>query len=320
MKKIIKTALKHSKYENAIEIIRIYLGVGLFLKGVQFMIHPQDLVFFLSQGELNILETFISHYTISAHLVGGILMTFGLLTRLGALIQVPILIGALGFVHSKESLFSTSQNIELTALVLVLLGIFCIIGSGNLSLDYYLNDDGDQKKAWIETFIRQLFSKEGRLTLVRLTNKIRKKPDSRLNPTNQRLFNQSPLSMPSPKKTSTSTNSQKKRTSKKSIKISSRPRTSSSKKTVPSASTATTKKLTKSSLTSKNGPSKKSIKISSRPRTSSSKKIIPSASTATTKKLTKSSLTSKNGASKKPSKISSRPRSTVSKKKIAINQ
>ena len=92
-----------------------------FLKEFIFMINPQDLVYFLQQGELNVLETFISHYVISAHLVGGLLMTVGLLTRVGALIQLPVLTGALILVHSKEVLFSITQNIELTALVLFLL-------------------------------------------------------------------------------------------------------------------------------------------------------------------------------------------------------
>ena len=56
------------------------------------MIHPQDLVYFLNR-ELNILETFISHYVISGHLVGGLLMMVGLLTRLGALIQMQFCAG-----------------------------------------------------------------------------------------------------------------------------------------------------------------------------------------------------------------------------------
>ena len=177
MKKLMTAAFKHTKFENAIECIRIYLGAALFLKGIHFMIHPQDLVYFLSQGELNVLETFISHYVISAHLVGGLLMMFGLLTRIGALIQLPVLTGALGLVHSKETLFSTTQNIELTALVLFLLTIFSIIGSGNISLDYHVVGEESTKNVWIEEFIKRILSREGRLTLVRLSDKIRKKPD-----------------------------------------------------------------------------------------------------------------------------------------------
>ncbi len=158
MEKLIQTALKYTKYENAIECIRIYLGIALFFKGIHFMIHPQDLVFFIKQGEFNLQETLISHYVISAHLIGGILLTFGLLTRIGALIQVPILLGALTFVHSKETLFSTTQNIELTTLVLFLLLIYCVIGSGNLSLDYHVVKEDLQKSSWIETIIKKLLT------------------------------------------------------------------------------------------------------------------------------------------------------------------
>ena len=191
MKKIIKSALSHSKFENAIECIRIYLGIALFFKGIHFMINPQDLVYFLQQGELNVLETFISHYVISAHLVGGLLMTVGLLTRVGALIQLPVLTGALILVHSKEVLFSITQNIELTALVLFLLIIYAIIGSGNISIDHHVVGEEPDRKVWIEEIVKKLFSREGKLTLVRISNRIRKKPD--LTPTydfNQSLYNQ----------------------------------------------------------------------------------------------------------------------------------
>jgi putative oxidoreductase len=177
MRTIFKTAQNHSKFENAIECIRIYLGIALFFKGIHFMINPQDLVYFLQQGQLNILETFISHYIISAHLVGGLLMSVGLLTRVGALIQLPILSGALVIVHSKEALFSINQNIELTALVLFLLVIYAIIGSGNLSIDHHIVEDETGKKVWIEEFVKKIFSTDGALTLVRFSSKIRKKPD-----------------------------------------------------------------------------------------------------------------------------------------------
>jgi len=135
------------------------------------------LVYFLQQGQLNILETFISHYIISSHLVGGLLMSVGLLTRVGALIQLPIVSGALIIVHSKEALFSINQNIELTALVLFLLGIYAIIGSGNLSIDHHIVEDDPERNVWIEEFIKKIFSTDGALTLVRLSSKIRKKPD-----------------------------------------------------------------------------------------------------------------------------------------------
>ncbi|MGA0242236.1 MAG: DoxX family protein, partial [Candidatus Marinamargulisbacteria bacterium] len=176
IKKVIQTARNHSKFENTLDIIRIYLGIALFIKGIHFIINPQDLVYFLNQGQLNVIESFVSHYVISAHLVGGLLLTVGLLSRIGALIQIPVLVGALGLVHSNETLFSTNQNIELTAMVLFLLVIYAIIGAGNLSLDYHCLDEKGQTSSWIETKINQFFSREGHLLLVRLSSKITKKP------------------------------------------------------------------------------------------------------------------------------------------------
>ena len=158
MKSILKKTLSFTKFENAMDCIRIYLGIALFFKGIHFMIHPQDLVYFLNQGDLNVIEAFVSHYVISAHLIGGLMLGIGLLSRVGAAIQLPVLSGALGLVHSKESLFSTTQNIELTTLVLFLLLIYCVIGSGNLSLDYHVVKEDLQKSSWIETIIKKLLT------------------------------------------------------------------------------------------------------------------------------------------------------------------
>ncbi len=179
MKKILKIAYKHSKFENSLEILRIYLGIGLFMKGIHFMINPQDLVFFMTQGQITFIETFISHYVISAHLVGGLLMTVGLLTRIGASIQIPVLFGALGFVHLNEKLFSTNQNIEFTALVLVLLIMYSLVGSGNISMDYHvIGEDNNKRKTFIGNFVKHILSKQGSLTLVRFSSKIRQQPNT----------------------------------------------------------------------------------------------------------------------------------------------
>ena len=81
IKSLQKLLRKHSKYEHAFEIIRIFLGMALFLKGIHFIIKPQDLDFWMLQGQINVIETLISHYVISAHLVGGCLLCIGLLTK-----------------------------------------------------------------------------------------------------------------------------------------------------------------------------------------------------------------------------------------------
>ena len=77
----------------------------------------------------------VGHYVIIAHLVGGLFLAIGLFTRFAALLQIPVLFGAVFFVHRAEGLFTTSQNLEFSILVLFLLILIFFYGPGVLSLD-----------------------------------------------------------------------------------------------------------------------------------------------------------------------------------------
>jgi putative oxidoreductase len=66
------------------------------------------------------------------------LLAIGLITRIAALIQVPILFGAIFFVHMQQGLFSRQQDLEFVILVLFLLLMFAVYGGGRLSVDYVL--------------------------------------------------------------------------------------------------------------------------------------------------------------------------------------
>ena len=58
------------------------------------------------------------------------------LSRIAALVQIPILVGAVFFVHRQDGLFALGQSLEFSALVLFLLCIVAIAGAGKLSLDH----------------------------------------------------------------------------------------------------------------------------------------------------------------------------------------
>ncbi len=54
--------------------------------------------------------------------------------------QIPILFGAVFFVHWQEGLFAagqSGQSLELAALVLFLLVLVFLAGSGDLSMDHH---------------------------------------------------------------------------------------------------------------------------------------------------------------------------------------
>ncbi len=134
IKEFFKTLDSHRAYY--FEILRIYLGCALFAKGVQFIFQPDTMQSFLSQGHLLASAAMVAHYVIAAHLIGGFFMAIGLFTRISTLIQIPILMGAVFFVHSKEGLFTLSQNLEFSVLVLVLLVLIFLHGAGPLSMDH----------------------------------------------------------------------------------------------------------------------------------------------------------------------------------------
>ena len=56
----------------------------------------------------------IIHYISLAHLAGGFMLIVGIVTRLAAAIQIPILFGAVFFVHLQDGFISTEQDFEFT--------------------------------------------------------------------------------------------------------------------------------------------------------------------------------------------------------------
>lgn len=137
MQKFIPWADAHR--EHWLDCVRIYLGLGLFARGL-LLITNTSATFFVDMlqrtGQPWLMTGFILHYVMLAHFIGGLLLTLGFLTRVAALVQVPILAGAVFFVHRSDGFFALGQSLEFSALVLFLLIVFAISGAGRLSLDY----------------------------------------------------------------------------------------------------------------------------------------------------------------------------------------
>ena len=131
IKKIIQSANKMLAYD----LIRIYIGIGLFLKGVQFITTPVTLSALMEGSQLQVLPIMIIHYISLAHLTGGFMLAIGILTRVAAIIQIPILLGATFLVNIRYGILSVEQQFEFSALVLILLILFSIFGAGDLSVD-----------------------------------------------------------------------------------------------------------------------------------------------------------------------------------------
>ncbi|MDB6019093.1 MAG: DoxX subfamily protein [Pedosphaera sp.] len=125
----------------ALDLVRIYLGIGLMVKAIYFMSHGEYLLQMMSSmGSLWFAPAILMHYVVLAHLFGGLCLTFGLITRAAAAVQLPILVSALFYVHLPQVVASVEarQSLEFAGLVLFLLLLISIYGAGRLSVDYLL--------------------------------------------------------------------------------------------------------------------------------------------------------------------------------------
>lgn len=127
-----------SHRETVFDLVRIFLGTALLVRGLVFINDPGAFYGFLDVTDPAFSAAVLAHYVALAHLVGGLLLALGMLTRLAALIQIPILLGAILFVHLGQPLVVAGQGLELSVLVLVLLLAFAVAGSGRLSIDHVL--------------------------------------------------------------------------------------------------------------------------------------------------------------------------------------
>lgn len=123
-----------------IDFIRIALGLFIFYKGVIFISDKSSLMNMMNNVDTALFNMAMVHYVAFAHLFGGILIAMGLLTRLAIAFQLPILLVAVFLVNINMGFFSVANNLEfeISLLVLILLLVFFIYGSGKFSVDEYM--------------------------------------------------------------------------------------------------------------------------------------------------------------------------------------
>ncbi len=128
-----------ARRELWLDFLRVYLGLALLAKGISFIRQGTVLFDAVQQTQLGFSDGMIAHYVVLAHVGGGLLLALGLVTRLAAAIQIPVLAGAVLLVHGKEGLFTPQMTLEFTILVLALLVLFTVAGGGPLSVDHWLH-------------------------------------------------------------------------------------------------------------------------------------------------------------------------------------
>jgi uncharacterized membrane protein YphA (DoxX/SURF4 family) len=128
-----------NKWANAHSTIwfdagRILLGLFLIYKGGYFISNNRDFEDLIAPVSNFMGGMLTFHYIAAAHLMGGIMIVFGLLTRWALMAQLPILVGAvlLNFLGEMSTL-----NLIISSVTLGVSIFYTIYGSGKHSADYY---------------------------------------------------------------------------------------------------------------------------------------------------------------------------------------
>ena len=126
----------HAKW---LDVVRIVLGLIIFSKGIALIsdtTNQQEILITNSVfGFSGMMASVAIHIVAFAHLVGGILITIGLVTRFAAVIQIPILICAILFVNLSHGFSPLNSELWLSIIVLSLLVLFWVVGSGPFFVD-----------------------------------------------------------------------------------------------------------------------------------------------------------------------------------------
>jgi len=123
-----------------LDIIRILLGIFLLLKGLGFMDNTANLKYLIeTRADITVAPwvlMLLVYYVTFVHMVGGTLIAMGIMTRFSAIMQIPVVFGAVFFINVLQSPFNT--DLTSSVVVLILLVLFAIIGSGRWSIENYL--------------------------------------------------------------------------------------------------------------------------------------------------------------------------------------
>jgi uncharacterized membrane protein YphA (DoxX/SURF4 family) len=124
-----------------LDVVRILLGAFLCYKGIDFLMNMGTMLGLITNRMSfgSFTEMMMGNYIGFAHILGGILLILGVLTRFACLLQLPILIGAIFFV--KTSLYRPFSETLLAILVFLLLVLFLIVGNGPVQLLKFRPDE-----------------------------------------------------------------------------------------------------------------------------------------------------------------------------------
>ncbi len=135
------------RHVGPMDVLRIYLGIALVLKGIYFITDMSALEATLGTG-MGEGQTLIAWLLVFAHVVGGASLALGFVTRIAALINAVVLLGAVGMHlagNGAQGLLGTNLDFQFTFFVFFTLALLVWNGSGPLSLDHHLRLDPESR-------------------------------------------------------------------------------------------------------------------------------------------------------------------------------
>lgn len=129
------------------DLLRMYLGIALFLKGLYFIVNMKD-IFAMISYQFPYVDFIFAHYVVLAHVGGGFCIFLGLFTRYAALLNVPVLVSAVFFVQARDGVFKTGSELELAVMVLILLLYYVWENSGVFSVDTYIHRSHEKRERY----------------------------------------------------------------------------------------------------------------------------------------------------------------------------
>lgn len=121
-------------------MLRISLGVIIFIKGVCFLKDDTSFYGYIAEADMDFLQFMLMHMVVMAHLAGGLMIIFGVLTRFAVLLQIPVLLGAVFFVGK----YAGMHDEFILAVSTLLVSMYVLmVGSGKFSFDHYIEQHAD---------------------------------------------------------------------------------------------------------------------------------------------------------------------------------
>ncbi len=116
-------------------VLRLLLGGFLFVKGIQFESQTELLLDLIRPLGIKDWGLVIVHYVAMVHFAGGLMVIFGLVTRLALFFQLPIFIGAVvvNLMNNVDGWLMAQAVFGLVATI-----AFIFYGSGRVSMDHNL--------------------------------------------------------------------------------------------------------------------------------------------------------------------------------------